>query len=69
MLFRLGLLAFVVMASTSLLLETTLPTLDVSAWYGFSIGTGLAIFFALSSYAFYRCVAWRGGIAEALVGD
>ena len=68
-LFRLGILVFVAMATTSSLLAITLPTLDFSAWYGSSMVAGFTIFFGLAAYAFYRCVAWKGGIADALVGD
>jgi hypothetical protein len=28
--------------------------------------TGMVIFAGLAAYAFHRCVAWRGGIADAL---
>ncbi len=68
-LFRMGLLMFVVMASTSSLLAAALPTLSLSAWYGSSVAAGLLIFVGLSGYAFYRCTAWKGGLAEALVGE
>ena len=50
------------------LLAITLPTLDFSAWYSINMVAGLTIYFGLAAYAFYRCVAWKGGIAEALVG-
>ncbi len=68
-LFRLGILVFVAMGTTSLILEITLPTLDFSAWYSGSIVAGLLLFFGLTIYAFYRCVAWKGGLADALVSD
>ena len=68
-LFRLGILAYVVMATTSRLLWETLPSLDFSAWYSWSMTAGLLIFFALAAYAFYRCVEWKGGLAEVLAGD
>ncbi len=68
-LFRLGILAYVVMATTNRLLQETLPSLDFSAWYAWSMTAGLVIFFALAAYAFYRCVEWRGGLAEVLAGD
>ena len=66
---RLGILAFLVMATTASLLAEALPTLDFSVWYASSTSAGLMLFFALAAYAFYRCVAWRGGLADALVGD
>ncbi|MDH3254193.1 MAG: protein kinase [Acidobacteriota bacterium] len=68
-LFRLGILVFVVMATTSRILMETLPSLDFSAWYAWSMTAGLLLFFALAAYAFYRCVEWKGGLAEVLVGD
>ncbi len=68
-LFRLGILVYVVMGVTSVLLQITLPTLDMSSWYSSNIVAGLAIFFGLSAYAFYRSVPWKGGLAEALAGD
>ncbi|MGD8331513.1 MAG: serine/threonine-protein kinase [Acidobacteriota bacterium] len=68
-LFRLGLLVFIAMTTSAALMISTLPTLDFSAWYSSSIVAGLAIVFALAAYAFYRCVAWRGGLAEALISD
>ena len=68
-LFRVGILAYVVMGITTVLLAGALPTLDFSAWYASTIIAGLLLFFALSSYAFFRCVAWKGGLAEALAGE
>lgn len=68
-LFRLGILAFVVMTTAAQLLTETLPTMDLSAWYASSMVTGLTIFIALAAYAFFRCVQWKGGLAEALGGD
>jgi serine/threonine-protein kinase len=68
-LFRPGLLVFWVMATTAFLLTVALPTMDFSAWYASSMVAGLAFFSALAIYAFYRSVAWKGGLAEALGGD
>ena len=68
-LFRRGILAFLAMGATSWLLAAALPTLDFNAWYGSTIVTGLVLFAALSIYGFYRCVAWQGRLAEALVGE
>jgi len=68
-LFRPGILVLLVMATTSSLLTLSLPTLDFGSWYSPSLVAGLAIFLAVSVYAFYRCVAWKGGLAEALGGD
>ena len=68
-LFRLGILAFVALGITADLLASTLPTLDFSAWYASSVIGGLTIFFGVAAYAFYRSVAWKGGLAEALVGE
>lgn len=68
-LFRLGLLAFVVMSSTFSLLSAWLPTLDFTAWYGGNTAAGLALFAALVLFATYHCVEWKGGLAEALSGD
>ncbi len=68
-LFRLGLLVFVAMGTTSSLLAMTLPTLDFSAWYSWSMATGFMILIGIAGYAFYRSVRWKGGLAEALVGD
>jgi len=67
--FRMGMLVFLAMTTTSILLATALPTLDFSAWYATSMIAGLLLFFALAAYAFYRTVAWKGGLAEALGGD
>ncbi|HUU33951.1 MAG TPA: serine/threonine-protein kinase [Vicinamibacterales bacterium] len=67
-LFRLGMLVFLVMVTTSLLLSAALPTLNLTAWYAPSIIGGLAIFAAVAAYAFYRAVAWKGGLAEAMGG-
>ena len=68
-LFRLGILVFLAMTATTTLLAIAVPTLDFSAWYGSSVVAGLILFFGLAVYAFYRCVAWKGGLAEALGGD
>lgn len=68
-LFRLGMLAFLVMTTTTLLLTMALPTLDVASWYGSGIVAGLALFMGIAAHAFYRCVAWKGGLAEAMSGD
>ena len=68
-LFRLGLLVFLSMTTTALLLTLALPTLDVTAWYGSSIVAGLTLFAAIAAHAFYRCVAWKGDLADALSGD
>ncbi len=68
-LFRLGLLVFLAMSTTSALLTSTLPTLDFTAWYASSMVAGLTILFGVAGYAFYRCVEWKGGLAEALGGD
>lgn len=68
-LFHLGMLAFLAMTVTTTLLVVALPTLDFSAWYGSSIIAGLIFFFSLAIYAFYRSVAWKGGLADALGGD
>ena len=63
-----GILVFLAMTTTTTLLAATLPTLDFSAWYASSMIGGLIFFFALVAYAFYRSVAWKGGLAEALGG-
>ena len=55
----------VVSAATNALL----PALDFGSWYSPSLVSGLAIFLALSVYAFCRCVAWRGGLEAAFGGD
>ncbi len=68
-LFRLGLLVFLVMGTTASLLASTLPTLDFTAWYAPSMVAGLTMLIGLTAYAFYRCVEWKGGLAEALGGD
>lgn len=68
-LFRLGILAFLFMGVTGALLGISVPNLEFSAWYGSTIITALVIFVGLASYGFYRCVVWKGGLAEALVGD
>jgi hypothetical protein len=68
-LFRLGILSFLVMSTTALLLSLALPTLEFSSWYGQSIVAGLVAFAALAVFAFYRCVPWKGRLAEALGGD
>ncbi|MFQ5528062.1 MAG: hypothetical protein ACE5GX_17620, partial [Thermoanaerobaculia bacterium] len=68
-LFRLGILVFVAMATTSWILEETLPSLDFSAWYSWSMTAGLLLFCALAAYSFYRCVEWKGGLAAVLAGD
>lgn len=68
-LFRLGLLVFVVMSSTLALLSSWLPTLDLTTWYASNTATGLALFTALVLFAAYRCVEWNGGLAEALSGE
>jgi hypothetical protein len=68
-LFRLGILVFVAMGTTSSLLAITLPTLDFSAWYSWSMAVGFMILIGIAGYAFYRSVRWKGGLAEALVGD
>ncbi len=67
-LFRLGILAFIVMSTTGSLLAAV-PTLDFSAWYASSMIAAFAILFGLAAYSFYLCVEWKGGIADALVGD
>ena len=68
-LFRLGLLVFVAMGTTSALLAITLPTLDFSVWYSWSMVAGFTILLGIAGYAFYRSVRWKGGLAEALAGD
>ena len=68
-LFRRGILAFLVMSIANWLLATSLPTLDFGSWYGPTMTAGLSLFLALTAYAFYRCVAWKGSLAEALVSD
>jgi len=68
-LFRMGILVFLAMSTTSLILASALPTMDFSAWYASSMIAGLIFFFAIVTYAFYRSVAWKGGLAEALGGD
>ena len=68
-LFRRGILAFLVMGTTAWLLAASLPTLDFNAWYGSTIVAGLVMFIGLAAYAFYRCAAWKGGLADALVGE
>ena len=68
-LFRLGILVFLAMTITGTLLNIALPTLDFSAWYAATMIAGLTLFFCLAAYAFYRCVAWKGGLADALGGD
>ncbi|MDH3744473.1 MAG: serine/threonine protein kinase [Acidobacteriota bacterium] len=68
-LFRLGILVFVAMATTSRILQETLPSFDFSAWYAWSMTAGLLLFFALAAFAFYRSVEWKGGLAEVLAGD
>jgi hypothetical protein len=68
-LFRLGILAYITASATSALLTNAVTTLDFSAWYAASAITGLVILFGVAAYAFTRCVAWRGGLAEALAGD
>ncbi len=40
-----------------------------AAWYGSTIVAGLLMFIGLAAYAFYRCAAWKGGLADALVGE
>ncbi|MEZ5421359.1 MAG: hypothetical protein R2708_29025, partial [Vicinamibacterales bacterium] len=65
-LFTRGLLAFLVMVATSLLLSQALPTLDVSAWYGSGIVAGLTLFAAVAVHATYRCVAWTGRLAATM---
>jgi serine/threonine-protein kinase len=68
-LFRLGILAYITTTAVSTLLASTVPTLDFSAWYSATTVTGLVIFFGLAGYAFFRTVAWRGGLGEALMAD
>jgi len=68
-LFRMGILVFLVMIATSQLLTLALPTLDMAAWYAPSIIAGLALFTGVAVHAFYRCVAWKGGLAAAMSGD
>lgn len=68
-LLRWGILAFLVMSTTAAVLADALPTLDLSAWYASDIVAGLALVAGLAGYAFYRCVEWRGGLAEAMAGD
>ena len=68
-LFRRGILAFLVMGTTAWLLSASLPTLDFAAWYGSTVVAGLLMFIGLAAYAFYRCAAWKGGLADALVGE
>jgi serine/threonine-protein kinase len=68
-LFRPGVLVFVAMGTTASLLTIALPTLDPSAWYSWSIAAGFTILIAVAGYSFFRSVRWKGGIAEALVGD
>ena len=68
-LFRMGILVFLAMTTTVLLLSLALPTLDFSSWYASSMIGGLLFFFALAGYAFYRAVQWKGGLADALGGD
>jgi hypothetical protein len=68
-LFRLGILVFLVMIATSQLLTLALPTLNLTAWYAPSIIAGLALFTGIAVHAFYRCVAWKGGLAAAMSGD
>ena len=59
-LFRPGILVFLVMATSASLLTLSLPTLDFGSWYSASMVAGLAIFLGVAAYAFYRCVAWKG---------
>jgi len=68
-LFRRGILAFLVMSTTWLLLSMAVPTLDLSAWYSQSIIAALGAFAALATYGLYRCARWNTGLAEALGGD
>jgi len=68
-LFRPGILVFVAMGTTSSLLNLALPTLDTSAWYSWSMVAGFTILIGVAGYAFYRSARWKGGLAEALVGD
>ena len=68
-LFRPGILVFVAMGTTSSLLTLALPTLDASAWYSWSMVAGFTILIGIAGYAFYRSARWKGGLAEALVGD
>jgi serine/threonine-protein kinase len=68
-LFRLGLLVFLAMSTTAGMLAVTLPTLDFSSWYASSMLTGMAVLTALVVYCFWRSVPWKGGLADALVGD
>jgi hypothetical protein len=56
------------MATSASLLTLSLPTLDFGSWYSASMVAGLAIFLGVAAYAFYRCVAWKGGLVEALGG-
>lgn len=67
-LFRPWILVFLVMATSASLLTLSLPTLDFGSWYSASMVAGLAIFLGVAAYAFYRCVAWKGGLVEALGG-
>ncbi|NKB89313.1 MAG: protein kinase [Acidobacteria bacterium] len=66
---RLGILVFVVMATTSTVFSLGLPTLDFGAWYGSTIGATLLAFTVVAAIAFWRTVSWGGGLAEAMGGD
>ena len=68
-LFRPGILVFLAMSTTATLLTLSLPTLDFSSWYSQSMVAGLGGFFIVTVYAFYRCVPWKRGLAEALAGE
>ncbi len=50
-LFRLGILVFIVMSTTGSLLAAV-PTLDFSAWYASSMIAAFAILFGLAAYSF-----------------
>jgi hypothetical protein len=68
-LFHRGILVFLVMSTTALLLSLAMPTLDLASWYSQTIVAGLILFAALSVYGFVRCVHWKGTLADSLVGD
>ena len=61
-----GLLTWIAMIWTRILLDVFVVTLDFSVWYSSTVTMALATIFALAAFGFYTCVEWRSTLASVL---